>query len=125
MLTQIRECRSQRNLRALKLKFEKYNLVICEELGYINFDKEGSQLLFNHLSLRAGKKATIITTNLSFDKWTEIFNNPVITAAIVDRLAHKAYMVNTTGNSFRFFETNKDEKSENIISFSTTRWFNF
>src|SRR5215217_6202875 len=73
MLTQIRECHSTRTLRALELKFEKYDLVICDELGYISFDKPGAEMLFNHLSLRTGIKSTIITSNKSFDKWNEIF----------------------------------------------------
>ena len=50
-------------LDILETHFEKYDLVICDEFGYVSFDKEGSELLFNHLSLRAGRKSTIITTN--------------------------------------------------------------
>jgi len=67
-------------------KFEKYDLVIVDELGYISFDKEGSELLFTHLSLRAGRKSTIITTNLSFDRWEEIFSDAVMTAAMIEIL---------------------------------------
>jgi len=107
LLTQIRECRSEKTLRALENRFEKYDLVICDEFGYISFDKEGAELLFSHLSLRAGRKATIITTNLSFDRWSEIFGDPVLTAAMVDRLTHKAYMINMNGTSFRAKETKK------------------
>lgn len=79
LITQIRESRSERRLRTLESRFEKYDLVICDEFGYISFDKEGAELLFTHLSLRTGKKATIITTNLSFDRWSEIFGDPVLT----------------------------------------------
>ena len=81
------------------------DLVICDELGYISFDKKGAELLFTHLSLRAGRKSTIVTTNLSFDRWNEIFVDPVLTAAMIDRLTHKAYMVNMNGNSYRIKET--------------------
>jgi len=80
-------------------------LVICDEFGYITFDKEGSELLFNHLSLRAGRKATIITTNLGFERWEEILGDPVLTAALVDRLTHKAYLINMEGESYRLKET--------------------
>jgi len=107
LLTQIRECRSEKTLRALESRFEKYDLVICDEFGYISFDKEGAELLFSHLSLRAGRKSTIITTNLSFDRWSEIFGDPILTAAMVDRLTHKAYMINMNGTSFRAKETKK------------------
>ncbi|MBB2148611.1 hypothetical protein GM920_06770 [Pedobacter sp. LMG 31462] len=98
MLTQIRECHSSRTLRALELKFEKYDLVICDESGYISFDKPGAEMLFNHISLRTGIKSTI-TSNKSFDKWHEIFGmDPVLTAALLDRLTHKSFLVhNSTG----------------------------
>ncbi|MGH2564434.1 MAG: ATP-binding protein, partial [Ginsengibacter sp.] len=75
LLTQIRESHSSRSLRKLELRFEKYDLVICDEFGYISFDKPGAEMLFNHLSLRTGIKSTIITSNLSFDKWNDVFGN--------------------------------------------------
>lgn len=107
LLTQLRESHSQHTLRKTEMRFEKYDLVICDEFGYISFDKEGAELLFNHLSLRAGRKSTIITTNLGFDRWEEIFGDPVLTAALVDRLTHKAYLVNMNGKSYRLMETKK------------------
>ena len=107
LLTQIKESRSAKMLRLLESRFEKYDLVICDEFGYISFDKEASELLFTHLSLRAGRKSTIITTNLSFDRWSEIFGDPVLTAAMVDRLTHKAHLVNMNGGSYRVKETKK------------------
>lgn len=105
LITQLKECRSTKKLSSFENKFEKYDLVIADELGYISFDKEGSELLFTCLSLRAGKKSTVITTNLSFERWDEIFQDPVMTAAMIDRMTHKAYIVNMNGNSFRLKET--------------------
>lgn len=105
LLTQIRESHSQRILKVMEARFEKYDLVICDEFGYVSFDKEGSELLFNHLSLRAGRKSTIITTNLGFERWEEIFGDPVLTAALVDRLTHKAHLINMNGESYRLKET--------------------
>ena len=107
LITLIRECRSQKTLRTLEGRFEKYDLVICDEFGYISFDKQGAELLFSHLSLRAGRKSTIITTNLTFDRWSEIFGDPVLTAAMVDRLTHKAHIINMIGKSYRVKETKK------------------
>ncbi len=88
-----------------KKKFIKYDLVILDELGYIGFDKEGSELLFNLLSMRNESKSILITTNLSFSRWEEIFNDPTLTAAMVDRLAHKATVINIKGDSYRIRET--------------------
>jgi len=105
LLTQLRESHSDRTLRQMEIRFEKYDLVICDEFGYVSFDKNGAELLFNHLSLRVGRKSTIITTNLGFDRWEEIFGDPVLTAALVDRLTHKAHLVNMKGESYRLKET--------------------
>lgn len=105
LINQLKEHRSERTLRSFELKFEKYDLVILDELGYISFDKEGAELLFSHLSLRAGRKSTIITSNLSFLKWQEIFHDPVLTAALTDHLTHKSHVINMVGPSFRMRET--------------------
>lgn len=107
LLTQIRECRSQKSLRQLEIRFQRYDMVICDEFGYVSCDKEGGELLFNHLSLRAGKKATIITTNLAFNRWGEIVKDKVLVAAMVDRLTHKAYLINMNEQSYRVKETEK------------------
>ena len=57
------------------------------------------------ISLRADRKSTIITTNLSFDRWEEIFGDAVMTAAMIDRLTHKSYLLNMNGSSYRLKET--------------------
>lgn len=105
LLTQLREAHAERTLRQVEAQFEKYDLVICDEFGYVSFDKQGAELLFNHLSLRTGRKSTIITTNLGFDRWEEIFGDPVLTAALVDRLTHKAYLIDMNGESYRLKQT--------------------
>lgn len=105
LVNQLKESRSARTLRSFELKFEKYDLVIIDELGYISFDKEGAELLFTHLSLRAGRAATIITSNLTFDRWGEVFHDPVLTSALTDRLTHRAHIINMVGGSYRILET--------------------
>ncbi|MGE6964374.1 IS21-like element helper ATPase IstB [Bacillus thuringiensis] len=115
LINQIKECRSQRTLRAFQNRFEKYDLVIADEMGYISFDKEGAELLFTHLSLRANQKSTIITTNLSFERWGEIFQDPVMTAAMIDRLTHQAYIVNMIGTSYRMKETEQWLEAQQLI----------
>jgi len=107
LITQLKESRSEKVLRRMENNFEKYDLVICDEFGYISFDKEGAELLFSLLSLRSERRSTIITTNLVFDRWQELFGDPVLTAALVDRLTHKAWIVNMNGQSYRASETEK------------------
>lgn len=105
LINELKESRSEKKLHTFEKRFEKYDLIITDELGYISFDKEGSELLFTFLSLRAERKSTIITTNLSFDRWNEIFNDTVLTAALIDRLTHKSYVINMNGDSYRIKET--------------------
>jgi DNA replication protein DnaC len=112
LLTQIREAKATKTLRSLQLRFEKYDLVICDEFGYVSCDKEGGEMLFNHLSLRTGKKATIITTNLAFNRWNEIIKDKVLVAAMVDRITHKAHLINMSGLSYRLKETQKMNEKE-------------
>lgn len=105
LITELKEAMTINQLSNYKKRFVSYDLVILDELGYIGFDKEGSQLLFNLLSMRNETKSIIITTNLSFTRWEEIFGDPTLTAAMVDRLAHKATVINIRGDSYRIKET--------------------
>src|SRR5690554_2849176 len=105
LITELKEAMTMNQLSNYKKRFVSYDLVILDELGYIGFDKEGSQLLFNLLSMRNETKSIIITTNLSFTRWEEIFGDPTLTAAMVDRLAHKATVINIKGDSYRIKET--------------------
>lgn len=111
LLTQIREARTDKTMQVLESRFRKFDLVICDEMGYVSFDKEGAELLFNMISTRTGERATIITTNLPFTRWEEIIKDKVLCSALVDRLCHKARLVNMTGQSYRVRETQKMNKN--------------
>ena len=76
-------------------------------MGYVGFDKEGAEMLFNMISIRTGTRAIIITTNFPFTRWEEIIKDKVLCSALVDRICHKAHMVNMTGQSYRVRETQK------------------
>lgn len=105
LITELRESMTLNQLTNYKKRFINYDLVILDELGYLTFDKQGSELLFNLLSMRNETKSIIITTNLAFNRWQEIFLDPTLTAAMVDRLTHKAYVLNIQGGSYRLKET--------------------
>lgn len=66
-----------------------------------------SKKAFEHPSLRAGGKSTIVTTNLAFNRWDEIIQDKVLVSAMVDRITHRAYLINMTGKSYRLKETEK------------------
>ena len=104
LVIELKESMSANQLNFYKRRFGKYDLVILDELGYVSFDQIGSEILFNLLS-NAG--SMIITTNLSFDRWEETFKDPMLTAAMVDRLAHRAHVLDLSGPSFRVEDTKK------------------
>lgn len=105
LIIELKEAMSLNQINAYKKKFERFDLVILDELGYVSFDKEGNEILFNLLSNRNDTGAIIITTNLVFERWEEVFKDPILTSALVDRLAHKAYLLDMSGDSFRVKET--------------------
>lgn len=105
LVLELKEAMTQNQITQYKKKFDKYDLVILDELGYVSFDKEGSEILFNLISNRMTVGSIIITTNLSFDRWEEIFKDPILTTAMVDRLAHKSHILNMSGDSYRVEET--------------------
>jgi len=105
LVIELKEAMSKNQITMYKRKFEKYNLVILDELGYVSFDKEGNEILFNLLSNRNDNGSIIITSNLVFERWDEVFKDPVLTGALVDRLAHKAHVLDMSGDSYRIKET--------------------
>ena len=112
LITQIKECRSARTLHALENRFRKYDLVICDEFGYVSCDKEAGELLFNHISLRADGQSTILTTNLAFERWGEIIRDKVLVSALIDRITQRAYLVNMNGESYRLKQTKRLNSSK-------------
>ena len=105
LVLELKEALKERQVTALKKKMMSYDLLILDELGYISFDQEASQLLFNLLSNRAEGKSTLITTNLTFDKWPSLFGDTMMATAMVDRMAAKANVIEIVGESYRVRQT--------------------
>lgn len=87
------------------------DLVIIDELGFVPFNKSGAELLFQYCSSRYERGSTVITTNLEFAKWTEVFGDEQMTAALLDRLTHRAHILNMNGESYRFKQSISKKKS--------------
>lgn len=82
-------------------------LLILDEIGYIPVDRHGAHLLFQLISRRYERGAIILTSNQSFGQWGEIFGDPVIATAILDRLLHHSHVINIKGESYRLREKQK------------------
>lgn len=101
-------------LNKMEKQLITYQLVILDELGYIPFNKSGAELLFQFCSSRYERGSLIITTNLEFQKWTEIMADEQMTAALLDRLTHNAHILNINGESYRFKQALEKQKDENF-----------
>jgi DNA replication protein DnaC len=89
------------SLVQLLKKLSKLDLLICDEWGYIPFDAEGSQLLFQVIADCYEKRSLIITTNIEFSKWNGIFYDDQLTAALIDRLVHHSHLIVFGRDSWR------------------------
>lgn len=105
LVNELTEARDQQMLGRIIKRYANYGLIILDELGYVPFSKEGAELLFQILTERNEKKSVIITTNLGFGDWTQIFGDPNLTAALLDRVTHKAHIINCNWDSYRLKET--------------------
>lgn len=93
--------------------YSKYKLLIIDEIGYLPIDEDDAKLFFQLIDMRYEKKSTIVTTNSNFKSWDEIFQEPKIANAILDRVLHHASVVNIVGDSYRLKNhIQKEDKSD-------------
>ncbi len=95
------EAKEQRTLSRLEKQLDKIELLVLDELSYLTFSRPSAELLFQVISSRNERGSTIVTTNLEFSRWTEIFADPLLTSAIVDRMTHRSHIIDTNGSSYR------------------------
>ena len=103
-----------KNGQANKLikKIAKTDLLILDELGYIPFSKKAAELLFSVISNCYEQQSIIVTSNLEFGRWNEVFGDDRLTAALIDRVVHHAYILAFTGKSYRFQQAMSNCKVE-------------
>lgn len=101
LIMQLKKAKLENRLEARLKHFFKYKLLIIDELGYLPIEKDDAKLFFQLIDKRYEKRSTIITTNINFNSWDDVFFDPVIANAILDRVLHHAHVVNITGKSYR------------------------
>src|SRR3546814_666384 len=97
------------------LRFQKrlagLKLLIIDELGFVPLSKTGAELLFEVFSQRYERGATLVTSNLPFDEWTEVFGSERLTGALLDRLTHHVHILEMNGESFRLKQSKTKNKT--------------
>ena len=103
MIEAVDERRLQRHQKQLAAQ----DLLIIDELGFVPLSKTGAELLFEVISQRYERGSIIITSNLPFDEWTEVFGSERLTGAILDRLTHHVHILEMNGESYRLNQSRK------------------
>jgi DNA replication protein DnaC len=101
LVTEMMEARDARRLLRLQKHLAGQKLLIIDELGFVPLSKTGAELLFELISQRYERGATLITSNLPFDEWTEVFGSERLTGALLDRLTHHVNILEMNGDSYR------------------------
>jgi DNA replication protein DnaC len=102
LVRQLLEARDTRELTRLQQRLLRVDVLIIDELGFVPFDRAGGELLFNLITDRYERRATVVTTNLAFAEWVTVFaGDGTLTTALRDRLAHHATVITTKGKSYR------------------------
>lgn len=104
MLNDLLRAQEQLRLHKLIANTLKLDLVVLDKLGFIPFNPNGAQALFTFCSELYERVALIVTTNLKFADWTQVFGDECLTAALPDRLTHHAHILELVGESYRFRE---------------------
>ena len=104
------EARDEKRLLRFQKQLTKYKLLIIDELGFVPLSKTGAELLFEVFSQRYEGGSTLVTSNLPFDEWTEVFGSERLTGALLDRLTHHVHILEMNGDSYRLNQSQKRRK---------------
>jgi DNA replication protein DnaC len=111
LVNHLEEAQKQYQLERFLDQLNRVDLLICDELGYLSFSRVGAELLFQVFADRYERKSLLLTSNLPFGDWVQVFQGERMTAALLDRLTHKCHIFEMNGESYRFRESMKAKKA--------------
>lgn len=106
------EARDEKRLLRLQKQLSSYKLLIVDELGFVPLSKTAAELLFEIVSQRYERASTLVTSNLPFDEWTEVFGSERLTGALLDRLTHHVHILELNGESYRLAHSKKRQAGQ-------------
>jgi len=112
LVNQLEEAQRHYQLERLLNRLDKVELLIVDELGYLSFSRAGAELLFQVFADRYERASILITTNLPFGEWGQMFQGERMTAALLDRLTHRCHILEMNGPSYRFRESTQRQKGK-------------
>jgi DNA replication protein DnaC len=112
LATELLECREERRLQRLQKQLHRLHLLVLDELGYVPFSKTGAELLFEVISRAYEHHSLMVTSNLPFEQWIEIFGSERLTGALLDRLTHRCHILEANGESYRLRQAKKRSKGK-------------
>lgn len=115
LILNLKKASLENRLEARIRHYAKYRLLIIDEVGYLPIDSQGANLFFQLITKRYEHNSTIVTTNQTFSKWGEVFADPVIANAILDRLLHHAHVLKIVGPSYRTRNVYEAMKAEERV----------
>jgi DNA replication protein DnaC len=105
LVSEMMEARDERRLLRFQKQMAAHQLLIIDELGFVPLSKTGAELLFELISQRYERGATLITSNLPFDEWTETLGSERLTGALLDRITHHVNILEMNGDSYRLAQS--------------------
>ena len=112
LVTHLEEAQQQHRLDRLLTALDRLDLLIVDELGYLSFSRSGAELLVQVFADRYERRSLLITSNLPFGEWGQVFQGERMTAALLDRLTHRCHIFEMNGESYRFRESMKAKKDK-------------
>jgi DNA replication protein DnaC len=105
LVNELLEAQEERTLGKRLAQLQKLDLLVLDEVGFVPFTPEGGRLLFQVFADRYLSGSVLITTNLEFGRWVEVFGDERMTGALLDRLTHQCHILEFNGDSYRFKES--------------------
>lgn len=112
LINELISAQQEHRLGKFEKAFQRLNLVVLDELGFIPLQRQAAELLFQLLAARHEAGSLVVTSNLDFKDWTRVFGDETLTAALLDRLTHKASILLFAGESYRFKQSLQRQQAE-------------